>query len=468
MLRIASLLQNLWRLSWKNRNWKPADILLIAHHVAAQIVLQCANQRIDPVGLFIFVSRNNFEGMLCYFIASLLKVRAAIVNVRDVETLNSLLEQGSVAAFICNQEGGVPVSSNKTLVIHFAQSIALQGVSLRAFSPHSGAYFYFMTSGTTGRPKLVQYQEQMLMRNAIEVSRYLALDSGDNILCFFPVQYMYGLSTMLTTLICQGHLVFEQFSAGRVSEMLRYYHITTLPVIGDWMLPLSKVLTVSGIRLTRVLNASDRLLNVQAEKIMPCCDVLWNNFGQTESGPRLFCVKLETLGEIKKYSLNSVVAPGFVMNDSISIQLRPRDEFPDGACRMFYRTPYAADGYVDEHLTLIPRGEWMYSGDLFKKSLHNVYFWIAREKNEIKINGKFVPVQAISNDLMHEFGALRHAFSKGPEGVIHLYIESEQNEEITTRVSQMLSDSWYRYSFSIKTVANLPTTHTGKIKIEQS
>nr|WP_282611545.1 AMP-binding protein [Pantoea ananatis] len=435
--------------------------------MSAQIVLQCANQGIDTTGLFIFVIRNNFEGMLCYFVASLLKVRAAIVNVRDVETINSLLNEDAVAAFIRNHEGGLPVSSSKTLLIHFVESTAFKSISLKALSPFSEAYFYFMTSGTTGRPKLVQYQEQMLIGNALEVSRYLSLASNDNILCFFPVQYMYGLSTMLTTLICQGNLVFEQFSLGRVSEMLRYHHITTMPVIGDWMLPLSKILSVSGIHLMRVLNASDRLLSVQAEKIMPCCDVLWNNFGQTESGPRLFCLKLETLSEIEKYSLNSVVAPGYVMNDSISIQLHPRDELPDGACQMFYRTPFAADGYVDEHLTLIPRGEWIYSGDLFVKNMHDVYFWIAREKNELKINGKFVPVQAISNDLMREFGALRHTFSKGPEGIIHLHIESEQSHGITSRISQMLSDSWHRYAFAISTVDMLPTTHTGKIKAEQ-
>lgn len=468
MIRIASLLHNLWRLSWKNRSWKPAEVSLIAHHIAAQIVLHCVNQRINPEGLFIFISRNNFEGMLCYFVASLLKVKAAIVNVRDVETINSLLKEDIVAAYICNQEGGLPVLSSKTLLIHFAQSTAFKGVSVAAFSPFSGAYFYFMTSGTTGRPKLVQYQEKMLIGNAVEVSRYLSLAPDDNILCFFPVQYMYGLSTMLTTLICQGNLVFEQFSLSRVSEMLRYHHITTLPVIGDWMLPLSKILALSSIRLKRVLNASDRLLSVQAENIMPSCDVLWNNFGQTESGPRLFCLKLETLSEIAKYSLNNVVAPGFVMNDSISIQLHPRDESPDGACRMLYRSPYAADGYVDEHLALIPRGEWMYSGDLFEKGLHDVYFWIAREKNEIKINGKFVPVQAISDHLMREFGALRHAFSKGSEGIINLHIESEHGHEITGRISQLLSDSWHRYTFAIRTVVTIPTTHTGKIKVEQN
>lgn len=468
MLSIASLLNNSWRLSWKKKIWEPAEFSQIAQHAAAQIVLKCANERVNSAGLFIFVSRNNFEGMLCYFIASLLKIRAAIVNVRDVVTINSLLMEETIAAFICSQEGGLQISSSKVLKIHFIQSSIFQDVSVGTFSPWTNAYFYFMTSGTTGSPKLVQYQEQMLTGNAWEVSRYLSMNPDDNILCFFPVQYMYGLSTMLTTLICQGHLVFEQFALGSVSEILRYHHITTLPIIGDWMLPLSKVLTVNHIRLVRVLNASDRLLSVQAESIMPCCDVLWNNFGQTESGPRLFCLKLETLSEIEKHSRNSVVAPGYVMNENISIKLRSRDEFPEGASQMFYRSPYAADGYVDKYLALIPRGEWLYSGDLFEKSQQNVYYWIAREKNEFKINGNFVPVQAISNQLMREFGALRHTFSKGPEGIIHLHFEYEPAHEIIGKLSQFLSDSWHRYTFAIKAVNTLPTTHTGKIKVGQN
>ena len=77
-------------------------------------------------------------------------------------------------------------------------------------------------------------------------------------------------------------------------------------------------------------------------------------------------------------------------------------------------------------------------------------------------------MQAISNQLMREFGALRHTFSKGPEGIIHLHFEYEPAHEIIGKLSQFLSDSWHRYTFAIKAVNTLPTTHTGKIKVGQN
>ncbi|PFW68126.1 AMP-dependent synthetase, partial [Bacillus sp. AFS075960] len=54
------------------------------------------------------------------------------------------------------------------------------------------AQIVFMTSGTTSEPKLVVYDEEQLVENALAVGRYLDVQSGDGVLCMFPTHYMYG------------------------------------------------------------------------------------------------------------------------------------------------------------------------------------------------------------------------------------------------------------------------------------
>ncbi|RAW93238.1 MULTISPECIES: hypothetical protein [unclassified Photorhabdus] len=131
---------------------------------------------------------------------------------------------------------------------------------------------------------------------------------------------------------------------------------------------------------------------------------------------------------------------------------------------MFYQTPYAADGYVDNQLTLMPGNNWMNSGDLFEKDSDNCYYWLSRAVNEFKVGGKFVPVQAISNQIIQELGYFRHYFSKGHNEVININIESSAGKDMSSNIRTLLSDSWHRYQFTVKVVSAIPTTKTGKIK----
>ncbi|RAW93239.1 MULTISPECIES: AMP-binding protein [unclassified Photorhabdus] len=328
MLTIDSLLQGSWYVNVKNQRYHPENVAEMTRNGVAQIVGHCTSHKTNSQALFVFLIRNNMEGMLCYFIASTLKLKALIINISDIAIVKMLIKEEYIAAYVMSHAYQVELPDGKRIGLIFDGNgpFPVSPITISEFTPFPYAYFYFMTSGTTSKPKLVQYQEIRLTANAHQVSLYLNLSARDNTLCFFPVQYMYGLSTMLSSLISQGGLVFEQYQLSSVSEIISYYGINTLPLIGDWMIPLSKVLVASRVRLNTILNASDRLLNIQASQMLTCCDVLWNNFGQTESGPRLFCQRLETVNDIEKRSRNSVVAPGFVMSDRIKIQLRKNSE----------------------------------------------------------------------------------------------------------------------------------------------
>ncbi|MDB6375026.1 AMP-binding protein [Photorhabdus bodei] len=468
MLTIVSLLQNNWRVKVKNESYNGADFTAMVQSGITQIFIHSAHYKTNREALFVFLIRNNLEGMLYYFLASALKLKAMIVNIRDITTVQMLVKEDNIAAYVMNPacQARIPINKKIVLTSHCSGSNYIR--STYDFTPFPYAYFYFMTSGTTGKPKLMQYKEIRLTENAEKVRCYLKITSDNNTLCIFPVQYMYGLSTMLSTLISEGGLIFEHYRLSSINEIIHFYSINTLPLIGDLMLPLSKVLTESRTRLATVLNASDCLLTFQATQIMNCCDVLWNNFGQTESGPRLFCHKFETTSDIEKRSRNSVVAPGFVISDEIQIQLKKNTDFTTGFSQMYYQTPYSADGYVDSNLTLLYNDGWFNSGDLFEKDSDDCYYWISRTVNEFKINGKFFPEKEISNQIMQELGYVRHYFSKNSEGFIEINIESTVEKEMVSNIKNLLLQSWHRYDFIVNTIPFIPTTNTGKIKFISS
>ncbi|WP_375638575.1 MULTISPECIES: hypothetical protein [unclassified Bartonella] len=149
----------------------------------------------------------------------------------------------------------------------------------------------------------------------------------------------------------------------------------------------------------------------------------------------------------------------------IKIDLRPIDraDASDSVRRTFYKTPFACDGYVDSSLQLKPRDEWFDSGDLFVKDESECYYWIARAVNEFKHNGKFIPVQLISNDIIKYAGCLRHYFSKAQNGDLYLNLDMSANSEQVKVVTKLLTDKWYQYAFKVN-IRKIATTNTGKIK----
>ncbi|RZN19547.1 AMP-binding protein [Escherichia sp. E14S1] len=465
MLTMNSLLERNWQLICHDSHYSSEDITTLTKGCAGNVV-RYFHDRLpgEQNKLFVFVIRNNFEGMISYFVASVLKLKAWIVNVHDLSTIDMLVDADCIAAFVMSHEVRDISTINHRINIAFDRCLSPANDNLDDFTVYPCAHFYFCTSGTTSTPKLIQYHENMLIENACAVSQYLKLSNEERSLCYFPVQYMYGLSTMLCAFLSESKLVFEKFQISNIGELVSHYSITNLPLIGDWMLPVSDIFTKSRIHVNNILNASDRLLTVQASSILSSCTTLWNNFGQTESGPRLFHNRIRSLRDIERTSKYGVVAPGKVMTSDIKIDLRPVDpDASDSVCRMFYKTPFACDGYVDSSLQLKPRDEWFDSGDLFVKDGSECYYWIARAVNEFKHNGKFIPVQLVSNDIVKYAGCLRHYFSKAQNGDIYLNLDMSANSTQIKIITKILTDKWYQYSFKVN-IREIATTKTGKIK----
>lgn len=465
MLNFYSLLEYAWKVKDSRKEMTAREVRDTVKKLSDDLTVLSHLQNVRANVLYVFLINNNMEGVLSYFIASRLKLRAILLSVNTLASLSRTINEEHIAAFVSfdrtlKLEGYEKV---KQISLRREAVVASEPVQALATELDKEALFFFMTSGTTGQPKLVQYRESVLVANAVAVTRYLSLTSKDKTLCFFPVQYMYGLSSMLCSFLSNGLIIFENFQLSFAADIIEQHNITTLPLIGDLMIPLSKILKGRGLRLKRILNASDRLLISQALSMLPYCDTLWNNFGQTESGPRLFCLPMESEADIKKHTRYGVVAPGFCMSPDIIIELRVPDD--DSRCNeMYYKTPYAADGYVDRNFTLKKMSLWQKSGDLFETDGKGCYFWLTRAASEFKFKGHFVPVQIISDQIMHQTG-VRHFFSRCRTGGINVNVLESTNESSLNAIRTLLDKRWNMYSCKVNTVSEFPLTSSGKIKL---
>lgn len=462
-----SLLKGRWRVKNARQDLSAREINVRVDYLSEDLSESCRGNDINENKIFVFVIRNNMEGMLAYFVASRLKIHAMLLNAKNIKLLNDTINNEHISALVYFGRYQIDeVVKNKKIFLRSDVKEFISSGEERKIIHADGlneALFYFMTSGTTSLPKLVQYRESSLVRNAHAVSRYLELGPEDSTICFFPVQYMYGLSTMLSSFLSDGSLVFEHFQDSLVPSLIDKYEITTMPLIGDLMLPLSKILKGNPRRIKRILNASDRLLVSQAFSMLPYCETLWNNFGQTESGPRLFCLRINTKKDIEEYSQHGVIAPGFAMNTEIETVIKT-EHVDSSYGELYYHTPYASNGYINKDFILTPHSHWIKSGDLFSLDDKGCHFWFSRVFNEFKFKGRFVPTQIISDQVMELTGA-RHFFSRDEQGIITLNVESSTDYSTLSTIRNLLSEQWYDYPVEINIIPEFSLTPSGKIKL---
>lgn len=466
MMTFDALLKGAWHAGNGRETLSAAEVASSVSKLSNELTQALRYYRVKCDKLFVFLIRNNFEGMHSYFIASRLKLRAMLLNVGDIHLLSGAINPQHIAAVVLLSPGGIRFNGRTIKIqldaLRLNRDNARPCTCPQQITGLNMAQFFFMTSGTTSTPKLVQYRESVLVENAAVVVQYLALHPRDKTLCFFPVQYMYGLSSMLCAFISNSTIVFENFQLCLVADLIEDNCITTLPLIGDFMIPLSKILEARRIRVTRILNASDRLLAVQSSAILPCCETLWNNFGQTESGPRLFCLSIRSRADITERTRYGVVAPGFPAMPGIRTELRDTDSGSNK--EMFYHTPFSSEGYVDRDFTLLPAPRWQKSGDLFEVGSDGCHYWLSRTVSEFKFNGRFVPVQRISESILRETG-VRHFFSRSESGTINVNVEESAGEPTLNVIRRLLADRWYFYPCTLTPVADFPLTPSGKIKL---
>ena len=249
------------------------------------------------------------------------------------------------------------------------------------------------TSGTTGRPKVIEVTHAQVVARVQRRLASMALPKPLRMMSKVRVRALYGMQVALATL-WEGGLRVEPAELDQVAAQVRKYAVSWLvtppgvlePVIasikpGDGPFPSLKRLEVSGSILT------ERLATLASERLCPDIIVL---YGATETG----VVAQSRYDEIKaiKGAVGRLVPD--VEADIVDERGTPLPPGTEGILRI--RAPGLATGYVgDEAASRAFRDGWYYSGDVASLSTDGVLAVRGRADERLNIGGNKIAPEEI-------------------------------------------------------------------------
>lgn len=340
------------------------------------------------------------------------------------------------------------------------------------------ANIVFFTSGTTGKFKLVQYQESKLYDNADVVGNYFGFSEADVCLCVFPVNYMYGFSMLFSMLLKGGTVILERSTIAptRIVKYLNDSKITVLPILRDMVEKIAPIISANHNYYPNliVINAADKIYKKQVQKILTFAPIFWNNFGQTESGPRLFAIKITCHTNLEKCCYRDVVAIGYPVHPDIIIDIRDESGHQVDAevvGHLYYKTEFSMQGYLLADGSCAPASQWQCSGDLVFQDHSGLVYWAGRKAQSVKINGMFVNINLLHHafDIMPEVKQSYFLYDEDINQIYGYFIVDQSIDKINLHraVIDRFRREFPQYPrlSQIYFISQFPKTNTGKIDI---
>lgn len=427
-----------------------------------------------PGKLHVFCVTNAMEAMTAYFVASKLSLFACVVPLNRACEVLQRLHTSVVKLVVLPRGRRIPSDCPcfYRLSFDFLADEDLATCPSETTKPSgSGAQLLFGTSGSTGFPKFVVCEETRLVANAAKVVQYLGLSRSDRTLCSFPVTLMYGFSTLLCTLLSDGHIEFLPWrTPALMVETVASQELNVVPIIGDWAIELVRIWRnyPRPLPKVKVLNASDRILKIQAEHILSISERFWNNYGQTEAGPRILAVEISRRDRLDDLCYEGVVAPGRAIDPSIELEIRKRKDSPTSTGNLYYSTPFGMKGYLEPDGRVVEAPTWQDSGDIFRRTSEGIYQWVGRAAHSIKYNGSYIMIHKVLDRLLANECVAAAAFQKSECGDLLLFVHSRSHREIVERhVQGVIAREAFRDKLRITVMRSFPRTESGKIDSER-
>lgn len=449
---------------------------------AARRALGALEPHLRGRGCLIAVGFSGFDYFLFTLLASTLGCRIVLC---DPRMLSAALRQYRLDALAVVATRSIACDGLPVVVLDPAAADAEEtGCDAAAWADGDAprAQIVFMTSGTTSAPKLVVYDEAQLVENALAVGRYLGVRPGEGVLCMFPTHYMYGFSTMMNGLLA-GATVWLERASLTAHEVLGYLgsgRIRFAPLIRSIAERVCELAEATpGMRFDGivVLNASDRIYAAQVRRLLALGACVWNNFGQTESGPRIFALPLtpDDLPRLDSYCFEGVVAPGRPIDPRIELWIvdaQGRPCAPGETGHLHYRTPYAMHGYLLPDGSL-QRFSTLESGDLVFRRDDGIVFWVGRKDETVKCNGRLINVSLLHQHFDAFDDIAKSYFLADPQtGALTVFVVPRPSPASADAEFKARILSRYRAAFplypriaDVRFVDDLPVTSTGKISL---
>jgi long-chain acyl-CoA synthetase len=252
-----------------------------------------------------------------------------------------------------------------------------------------------LTSGSTGAAAAAVLSQAALHANALGIVATLHHTAAERTLCVPPPQHAYGLSVLLSHLVCGGTVVTEPHSAFpvRILETAAQAACTCLAAVPTTYLLLTQrdnpLSTMRPPTLQKATVAGGALPPAVLGKVRAALGdaALHVMYGQTEACARLTCLPPTDLD----------AAPGSCGRALPDVTLRISD---DG--EVLARGPNLMDGYLDEperSATALKDG-WLHTGDLGHLDGDGRLFLTGRRKHMLKVGATRVAPLAVEAVLM--------------------------------------------------------------------
>jgi long-chain acyl-CoA synthetase len=262
----------------------------------------------------------------------------------------------------------------------------------REIAHHPEAAVVLFTSGSTGAPRAVQLSRRNIDANTRAVLDTLDFDQASEQTLFLQLSYSYGLLGQLVPAIEVGvttHLLSRFTDARVVLETTRASGMWS-GVATHWeaLLRLTDPPPENTARITHIISAGAPLrvgLRSRVRDRFPNATI-YNNYGQTEAGPRV-------LSFSSRHPLFFEGYVGYPVGD-FEVDVTDDDE-------LLLKGSQIMPGYLgDEQATARKiRDGWMYTGDMARIADDGLIEILGRRDQIVKVGGERISLREIEDEL---------------------------------------------------------------------
>jgi long-chain acyl-CoA synthetase len=339
------------------------------------------------------------------------------------------------------------------------------------------------TSGSTGDPKGVMLTHLNMVSANRSISTYLGLREDDRIFCALPLSFDYGLYQILMGFTVGATVVLELSFAfpAKCLERMDREEITVfpgVPTLFTLLMGLENVREFGLARLRTITNTAAALSERHIRELRELFPQarLFSMYGLTE------CKRVTYLPPEQLDVRPTSVGRG-MPNEEVYLVDEQGHRLPNGATgELVIRGSNVMRGYWNKPAETAERlrpgpypGEMvLHSGDLFRTDEEGYLYFVARKDDIIKSRGEKVSPREVENAI-HALDAVQDAAVIGvPDEVLgeavkayvilrpdHRMTERDVVKHCATRLENFMVPKFVEF------VAELPTSHNGKIRKTQ-
>jgi long-chain acyl-CoA synthetase len=158
-------------------------------------------------------------------------------------------------------------------------------------SLHEDCALVLLTSGSSGQSKAVQLSLKNIKTNINAISKSLNFNQIESQVLFLPLSYSFGLIGQLFTALSLGKRTYLADHFIKVKKIVEKENIHMISGVPSHFSNLIKLLDQNN-SLTHIVSAGAFLSPSLRKKLVDSFPkaVVYNNYGQTEMGPRALCL----------------------------------------------------------------------------------------------------------------------------------------------------------------------------------